>query len=158
MFTFQFAYVYWLNPNICIWWLCSEVREKYPISPQPNQSLYPTSGSLICASFFTWFIMEDVSWTCKANAKHLWTHGKADLMGPYRFFSLKVKVAQLYPTLCHPMDYTIHGILQARIPEWVAFPFSRGSSQPKDQTQVPRIAGGFFTSWATREAQKCWSG
>ena len=50
------------------------------------------------------------------------------------------------------MDYTIHGILQARILEWVAFPFSRGSSQPRDQTQVSHIAGGFFTSWATREA------
>ena len=50
------------------------------------------------------------------------------------------------------MDYTIHGILQARILESVAFPFSRGSSQPRDQTQVSHIAGGFFTSWATREA------
>ena len=48
--------------------------------------------------------------------------------------------------------WTIHGILQARILEWVAFPFSRGSSQPRDQTQVSRIVGGFFTSWATREA------
>ena len=54
--------------------------------------------------------------------------------------------------LCDPMDYTIHGILQARILEWVAFPFSRGSSQPRDRTQVSRVAGGFFTSWATREA------
>ena len=44
------------------------------------------------------------------------------------------------------MDYTIHGILQARILEWVAFPFSRGSSQLKDQTQVSCIAGRFFTS------------
>ena len=42
--------------------------------------------------------------------------------------------------------------------EWVAFPFSRGSSQPRDQTQVSCIAGGFFTSWATREAQEYWSG
>ena len=50
------------------------------------------------------------------------------------------------------MDYIIHGILQARILEWVAFPFSRGSSQLRDQTQVSCIAGGFFTSWATREA------
>ena len=49
-----------------------------------------------------------------------------------------------------PMDYTIHGVLQARIPEWVAFPFSRGSSQPRDRTQVSHIAGRFFTSWATR--------
>jgi len=44
----------------------------------------------------------------------------------------EVKVAQLCPTLCNPMNYTVHGILQARIPEWVAFLFSRGSSQPKD--------------------------
>ena len=44
----------------------------------------------------------------------------------------KVKVAQLCPTLCNPMDHTVHGILQARILEWVAFLFSRGSSQPRD--------------------------
>ena len=50
------------------------------------------------------------------------------------------------------------GILQARILEWVAFPFSRGSSQPKDLTQVSQVAGRFFTSWATREAQEYWSG
>ena len=44
---------------------------------------------------------------------------------------VKVKVPQSCPTLCNPMDYTVHGILQARILEWVAFPFSRGSSQPR---------------------------
>jgi len=44
------------------------------------------------------------------------------------------------------MDYIVHGILQARILEWVAIPFFRGSSQPRDQTQVSSIAGGFFTS------------
>ena len=71
---------------------------------------------------------------------------------------VKVKVAQVRLTLCDPMDYTVHGILQARILEWVAVPFSRGSSQPRDGTQVSRIAGGFFTSWATREAQEYWSG
>ena len=57
-----------------------------------------------------------------------------------------MKVTQLCPTLCDPMDYTVHGILQARILEWVAVPFSRESSQPSDQTQVSRIAGRFFTS------------
>ena len=67
---------------------------------------------------------------------------------------VKVNVAQSCPTLCNPMNYTVHGILQARILEWVAFPFSRGSSQPKDQTQVSRIAWGFFTSLATREARE----
>ena len=61
-------------------------------------------------------------------------------------FYVEVKVAQLCPTLCDPMDYTVHGILQARILEWVVIPFSRGSSQPRDRTQVSCIAGGFFTS------------
>ena len=59
---------------------------------------------------------------------------------------VKVDVAQLCPTLFNPIDCTVHGILQARILEWVAFPFSRGSTQPRDQTQVSDIAGGFFTS------------
>ena len=49
---------------------------------------------------------------------------------------LKVKLTQSCLTLCDSMDYTVHGILQARILEWVAFPFSRGSSQPRDWTQV----------------------
>ena len=60
--------------------------------------------------------------------------------------------------LCDPMAFAVHGILQARILDWVAFPFSRESSQPRDQTQVSHIAGRFFTSWATREAQEYWSG
>ena len=70
----------------------------------------------------------------------------------------KVKVAQLCPTLCSPMDYEVHGVLQGRILEWVVFPFFRGSSQHKDRTQVSRTAGRFFTSWATRELQEYWSG
>ena len=52
------------------------------------------------------------------------------------------------------MDYTVHRILQARILEWVAFLFSRGSSWPRDRTQVSHVAGGSFTSWTTREAAK----
>ena len=52
------------------------------------------------------------------------------------------------------MDYTVLGILQASILEWVAFPFSRASSQPTNQTQVSCIAGGFFTTRATKEASK----
>ena len=64
-------------------------------------------------------------------------------------WKMKVKVAQLCPTFCDRMVYTVHGILQARILEWVAFPFSRGSSQPRDWTQVSGTAGRFFTSWAT---------
>ena len=61
------------------------------------------------------------------------------------FWKVKVKFAQLCPTLCDPMDYTVHGILQVRILEWVPFLFFRGSSQHRDQTQVSFIADGFFT-------------
>ena len=53
--------------------------------------------------------------------------------------TVKVKVTQLCPTLCDPMDYTVHEILQARILEWVAVPFSWGSSQPRDQPGSPAL-------------------
>ena len=67
----------------------------------------------------------------------------------------EVKVSQLCLTVCDPMDCSqpgssVHEILQARILEWVAIPFSRGSSQPRME---PHTAGRFFTRWATREAQ-----
>ena len=68
------------------------------------------------------------------------------------------EVAQLCPTLCIPMNCSlpgnsVHGIFQARILEWVAISFSRGSSQPRDQTLVFHIVGRCFTLWATGEAQ-----
>ena len=68
-------------------------------------------------------------------------------------------VAQLCWTLCNPMDNSpsgssVRGILQVRILVWVAISFSRGSSQPTDRTWVFWTAGGVFTFWATREAQK----
>ena len=66
--------------------------------------------------------------------------------GKVRCLVSEVKDAQSCPILCDPMDYTVHGILQARILEWVAICFSRRSSQPWDWTQVSRIAVEFFTS------------
>ena len=75
---------------------------------------------------------------------------------PHLLMWLKVKVTQSCLTLCNPMECTVHGTLQAWILEWVAFPFSRGSSQPRDWTQVSRIAGRFFTSWDKREAPMIW--
>ena len=53
---------------------------------------------------------------------------------------------------CSPPGSSVHGNFQARILEWVVISFSRASSQPRDQTQVSHIAGGFFTDWAAREA------
>ena len=86
---------------------------------------------------------------------------------PFKFFfnflfcigvKMKVLVAQLCLTLCDPMDCippdsSVHGILQARILEWIAILFSRGSSWSRDQTKISCIVGRFFTIWATREAQ-----
>ena len=70
---------------------------------------------------------------------------------------MKAKVAQSCLTLCDPTDCSppgspVHGVLQARILEWVAIPFSRGSSRPRDRTWVSRIGGRFFVTQATREA------
>ena len=81
----------------------------------------------------------------------------------WNFWKVKVKseVAQSCLTLCDPMDcslpgFSIHGIFQARVLEWVAISFSRGYSRPRDGTQVSRIAGRCFTVWDTREAQVIW--
>ena len=73
-------------------------------------------------------------------------------------YALVCLFAQSCPTLCDPMDCSppgssVHGILQASILEWVAMPYSQGSSRLVDRIQVSCIAGGFFTVWATREAQ-----
>ena len=71
------------------------------------------------------------------------------------------EVAQSFPTLwgpvdCSPPGSSVYGILQARILEWVAVSFSRGSSWPRDWTQVSCIAGRRFNLWATREAHNCY--
>ena len=73
------------------------------------------------------------------------------------YLLIESEVAHLCPTLCNPVDCSLpgsslHGILQARILEWVAIPVSRGSSQPRDRTWVSHIAGRCFNLSATREA------
>ena len=75
---------------------------------------------------------------------------------PPIFLKLKVLVPLLCLTLCDPMDYSrpgtsVHGNFQAKVLEWVAISFSRGTSQPRDWTQVPWLAGRFFITWATKE-------
>ena len=93
------------------------------------------------------------------TVKYIIAHpGDETLTSRENSVSSDMKVALSCPTLYNPMDNTAHGILQARILELVAFPFSRGSSQPRDRTHIPLIAGGFCTSWATEEAQEYASG
>ena len=72
-------------------------------------------------------------------------------MSKVKWSELKWKSLSHVQLFVTPMDYTVHKSLQARILEWIAIPFSRGSSQPGDWTQVSHIVGQFFTSWATRE-------
>ena len=69
------------------------------------------------------------------------------------------EVTQSCPTLCDPVDGSlpsspVHGILQARILEWVAISFSRGSSRPRGRTPVSRIGGRHFNLWATRDGSQ----
>ena len=71
----------------------------------------------------------------------------------------KSEVAQLCPTLCDPVNYSlpgssVHGIFQGGILEWVSISFSRGSSQPRDRTQASHTVGRRFTVWATRVSGK----
>ena len=83
--------------------------------------------------FMTQYLIKSCEWSMYLNS-----------------MKVKMKVAQSCPTLCDPMDCTVHGILQTRLLEWITFPFSRGSSQPRDQTQVSHIAGMLFTNWAIK--------
>ena len=62
-----------------------------------------------------------------------------DYFDSFGLSKVKIEVAHLCPTVCDPMDYAVHGILQARILEWVAFPFSRGSSQPRIEPRSPAV-------------------
>ena len=85
-----------------------------------------------------------------------WEFSQCDWIHP-GWWKKESEVVQSCPTLCDPMDYSplgssVHGIFQARILEWVSISFSRGSSWPRDRTQVSCIAGRRFTNWATREA------
>ena len=108
----------------------------------------------IIKTFIKWLLM---SW----KILQILEIGKRDLWVSSQWSTVLCLVAQLCQTLCDPMDRSppyssVHGTLQAGILEWVAIPSSRGSSQPRDQSQVSCIADRFFTSWATRKAPvKC---
>ena len=108
----------------------------------PESTLPPESQLWICQDVWVFLPFLQLSQTTCVYVPH-----QLNLT-----MKVKVKVTQSCPTLCIPTDYTVHGILQARILEWVAFPFSRRSSQPRDRNLVSCIACRFFTCWATWEA------
>ena len=95
----------------------------------------------------------------KTIALIMWTFVSKVMSQLFNMLSFSVLVTQSCPALCDPMDYSPpgssdHGILQARLLEWVVLPFSRGSSPPRDTTRVSPVVGGFFTIWATGEATR----
>ena len=108
-------------------------------------------------SYLTGFVNSHHKNTSTSNFEYTWNnyflnllalpHGIWGVLDPRPGIKLTAsitKIVQSCPTLCNLMEYTIHGILQARTLEWVAFPFSKRSSQPRDQTKVSCIAGGFL--------------
>ena len=97
---------------------------------------------------WSWRVRRQGSRGFKSGARSATLPWEGSLAG----YGMLGKVAHSCPTLCNPMDYTVHGILQARVLEWVAFPFSGGSSQPRNQTQVSLTAGRFFTNCTVRGA------
>ena len=119
------------------------IQGSNPVLPHCRQIFYQLShqGSTVADFFFFFFSFSLLILSCHSD---IWFHLNL----------VKVKVTPSCPTVCCPVDYAVHEILQAWILELVAFPFSRGSSQPRDWTQVLFIVGRFFTSWATRGAQE----
>ena len=106
----------------------------------------------LCSFLFLALCIE-YTWCCYSFLFHLYI-----VINFYKS-QCESEVAQSCPTLCDPVDcslpgFSIHGILQARVLEWVAISFSRGSSWPRDWTRVSRIAGRRFNLWAPREAHK----
>ena len=126
-----------------------------------NSFFYPSPGLsllFLClyvySTVFTFILPSCIAAACRAyvllsiTVKNFWS---------VRLMVDEVLVTQSCLTLCNPMDCSlpgssVHGILQAKILEWTATPFSNGSSWPRDQTWVSRIAGRYFTIWTTREA------
>ena len=132
-----------------------------------KHSLPTTQEKTLHMNFTSWSILKsDWLYSLQSKMEKLWTVSKNKTwswLWLRSWTAAAAKSLQSCLTPCDPIDCgppgsPVPGILQARIPDWVAMLSSRGSFQPRDRTQVSRIAGRFFTSWATREAQEYSSG
>ena len=145
-----------------------------PTGEAPPHITSPSPQDSVCKPLPWHTLAEKDTETGKEGTKNTWGNsvyrggggremkGKKEDWVNFICKEMELKLAQSCLTLCDPMDCSppgssAHGILQARVLGWVATPFSRGSSQPKDLTRVSCITGGFINICATREAQKtCW--
>ena len=141
-----------------MWWSFCASRDKLEINIRKVFSWWCISSNdfyYLCC-----FVQDSLKWKSLSHVQLFATHG---LYIPWNspgqntgVGESESEVAQSCLTLCDPMDGSlpgsaVHGIFQARILEWTAISFSRGSSQPRDQTQVSCIADRRFTIWATRQ-------
>ena len=124
--------------------------------PAENPSLPPiqgTQGSLIWPSLYLLIQFSALNWALPKDKAHIYTLCSTGTWYPAQRVC---SVTQSCPTLCGPMDReawqaSVHGILQARILEWVAVSCSRGSSRPRDQTHISFIGSRILHHWATWE-------
>ena len=157
--------------------MCSSLLETLHTGPSPNRA--KTYIYLDCPFFHhQQFVVFHINMYCiyfadlylgigSQKVGHYWSHLEcrlaphvADLTRLHIAIWLLLLVNESHSVMsdsCDPMNCSlpgssVHGILQARILEWVAIPFSRGSFWPRDEIRVSYIAGGFFTVWATRKA------
>ena len=137
----------WRVKCLLIWWLQSHTT--VILEPKKNKSATVSTFFQICLPWSD-VIRPQLLVSCIYQKYTLPSRFVLSLF-PLLTTSESCTIAQSCLTLCDLMDYTVHGILQARILEWVAFPFSRGSSWPRNGTRVSCTAGGFFTNWAMRE-------
>ena len=120
----------------------------FPFSRRSSQPRDRTRVSCIAGRFFFIWATRENQETYNIYQLNLFTLCGHSLWSP-QTITVKVKVSQSCLTFCNPMDCPWNST--ARIVEWVAFPFSRRSSQPRDKTQVSCFAGRFFTNWAIRK-------
>ena len=136
---------------LTLWALCCPFLKKWPLSVAEScflsqVPLYRTSKKIPKPFCMSWSRLDFLDGSdSKESACNAGDPGLIPGLGRSSGES-ESESAQLCLTLWHPRDYTVIGILQARILEWIAFPFSRTSFQCRDWTQVSHIAGGFFTS------------
>ena len=149
--VYIYIYIYIYN-GILKW---SEVAQLCPTLFDPMDCSLPGSSvrGIFQAIVLEWIVISFSTGSSQPRDQN-WVSSIVDR----RFTIWAMLVTQSCPTLCDLMDCSppgssLHEIFQARILEWVAISFSRGSSQPRDRTQVTCTVGRFFTEWATREAQ-----
>ena len=138
------------------WWDVTHSRES-----QNHKPALCTGKHQVSSTVNSWRPRTPVNWiTIRGfTALYYWSRERSEIVqlkGHVVNWKCESESHSVLLILFNPMDYIVHGILQARILEWVAFPFFRGSSQLRDQTQVSHIAGGFFTSWATGKLKGSW--